>query len=98
MIVACKLPNGLNLGDGVVLKGAFICPDHPANEPGRERIAGYEITRGVPDSVWGRFAASARQFFELRLVFGTDDEQALNEFCWQNRSVRGWMQAPSSGD
>src|ERR1700752_4841185 len=96
MICACKLSNGLNLGDGVVLKGAFIGPGYPANAPGRERIAGYEITRNVPDHVWERFASSAGAILANKLVFGPNDETALSEFCWQNARVRGWMQAPHS--
>lgn len=94
MLCACKLGNGMSLGEGWYLRGAFVGPEHPANGAGRERIAGYEITRGVPDAVWERFASSAGALLEKNLVFGTNDEQELTEFCWRNRAVRGWMQAP----
>lgn len=98
-VVASKLPNGLDLGDGVVLKGAMLGhEDHQkANAPDRERIAGFEITRNVPDDVWNRWFADNRNSPIIRnsLVMGFDspDDQQLNEFCWQNQKVKGWGQA-----
>ena len=98
MIVASKLPNGLDLG-GFIIKPAMVGHEdhHKARAPGRERIAGYEITRGVPDNIWDRWFNASSPIVSLRLVAGfkDEDEQGLNEFCWANSKVRGWMQAPS---
>ena len=96
--VACKLPNGLNLGNNVVLKGAMIGQEK-ANAPNRERVAGYEITRNVPDDVWQRWLGENANspIIRSKLVMGfrdSGDDQLLNEFCWQNAKVRGWSQAP----
>lgn len=95
--VACRVPNGLDIG-GFVLRGNYVGVAHTAdaaagrsnalaaNAPGRERIAGYEITRDVPDAIWERWSARA-QFEASGTVFGTKSEQELSEWCW--RHVRG---------
>lgn len=99
MIVACKLPHGLFIGDGVIIKGAIIGHEEhqKARAPGRERIAGYEITRGVPADVWERWysenAHSPIILNQLVAGFADDDNQGLNTFCWSNRAVRGWGRA-----
>lgn len=100
MIVVTKLPNGLDLGDGVIVRGAMLGhEDHQkARAPGRERVAGYEVTRGVPDDAWRRWLGENARgpIVQRRLVagFADGDEQAMSEFCWANRAVRGWARAP----
>lgn len=82
--VASRLSTGLDIG-GFIVKGNFIGPGFPANTPGRERIAGCEVTRNVPDDVWQSW--EARASFEARgTVYGSQNEQELSEWCW--RSVR----------
>lgn len=76
--------------------------DHQkARAPGRERIAGYEITRGVPADIWERwFFENARgPIVQNRLIagFADDDEQGLAAWCWENQRVRGWSQAAQDG-
>lgn len=93
MIVACRISNGLDIG-GFLLKGSYVGPDYPVRgAPGRprERIAGYEITRDVPVHLWECwYAANARgPIVQNGIVFGTDDETALAEFCWANRQEHG---------
>lgn len=102
MIVASKLPHGLDIG-GFVLRGAMLGQEEHqrARAPGRERIAGYEITRGVPADIWERwFAQNAKgPIVANRLVAGftDDDEQGLAAWCWANQHVRGWQQASQDG-
>ena len=100
MIVASKFSNGLDLG-GYVLRPAMIGHEdsQKAISPGRERIAGYEITRNVPDAIWQRWEQGNKSSPILlnNLVFGTKDEDELNAFCWQNHSVRGWGKAGQDG-
>lgn len=97
MIVVSKLPNGMRLSDEVVLRPAMIGHEEyqKARAPGRERVAGYEVTRGVPRDVWSewRGANAASPIIARKLVegFEDDDEQAMNEFCWANNGVRGWQ-------
>lgn len=99
MIVASKLPNGVDIG-GFVLKRAILgVDDHlKPNAPGRERIAGYEITRGVPDEIWDRWIRDNANSPIVTgfLVFGTDDETALSQFCWSHSDVKGWSKASQS--
>jgi hypothetical protein len=101
LIVASKLPNGLDIG-GFVLRPAMLGhePHQKARAPGRERIAGYEITRGVPDDLWLRWvmANTSSPIFSLHLVEGFEDgdEEGLREFCHAYRNVRGWAQMPQS--
>lgn len=94
MICACRLSNGLDLGGGVVLKGNYAGPEHPAqpgpDRPPRERIAGYEITRDVPDDVWERWlGGGGSAIVKAGVVFGTNDEQELSEWCWSHRRGHG---------
>lgn len=100
MIVACKLPNGLDIG-GFVLRGAVLGhEDHQkANAPGRERVAGYEITRDVPDDVWGRWYAenSRGPIVANGLVAGFTDQLEMEAWCHGHRNVRGWAKAPQDG-
>jgi hypothetical protein len=108
VIVVSKLPNGLDLGDGVVLRKAMLGhePHQRADATGRERLMGYEITRGVPDWVWERWLKDNARGPIVRnwLVAGFPDEGTvppelplvLQEFCVRNRHVRGWTQAPQT--
>jgi len=96
MIVACKLPSGLDIG-GYVLRGSMIGhEDHQKiNTPGRERIGGYEITRDVPDDLWERWLRDNRNspIVGNHLVHGCADEEELTGWCWAHASVRGWTKA-----
>jgi hypothetical protein len=96
MICACKLSWGLDLG-GFVLKRAMLGPEdgHRANEPGRERIAGYEITRGVPDDVWDRWYAANRNspIVQNAMVFGSNDMVEVDSWCRRNKNARGTQRA-----
>ena len=102
-VCACKLPNGLNIGGGIILRGAVIGQEEHqlANAPGRERIAGYEITRDIPADIWERWygenANSPIIHNKLVMGFLKGDDQALNEFCWANVRMRGWRQASQEG-
>jgi len=102
MIVASKLPSGLDIG-GFVLKPAMIGHEEhqQARASGRERIAGYEITRDVPRHTWECWFADNQRsaLITRKLVAGFEDgdEQGLSTFCWENQHVRGWMQAPQDG-
>jgi hypothetical protein len=97
MICASKLPNGLDLG-GFVLRPAMIGhePNQTATAPYRERIAGYEITRSVPDAVWNEWYGrnASGPIVGNGLVFGSNDYDEVAAFCWRNRDVRGWQKAP----
>ena len=102
-VVASKFPNGLDLG-GFIVRGAMVGhePWQKARAPGRTRVAGYEITRGVPDEIWQRWYADNRNgpIVQRKVVMGFpegDDDQAMNEWCWANAQIRGWSQA-SQGD
>jgi hypothetical protein len=97
MIVACKLPNGLDIGGAAVLRGSMIGhEDHQrANAPGRERVAGYEITRDVDAAVWARWLRDNRNspIVGNHLVHGCADYDELVNWCWAHTAVRGWMKA-----
>lgn len=80
MIVASRITTGVDIG-GFILKGNYVGSEYPANMPGRERIAGFEITRNVPDVFWDNWGAR-KQFEENGLVFGSNDETALTQWCW----------------
>ena len=101
MIVASKLPSGLDIG-GFVLRSAMLGHEEHqrARAAGRERVAGYEVTRGVPDALWQRWCAdNARGPILANCLvagFPDGDEQAMIEWCWAHASVRGWMQASSA--
>ncbi len=48
--VACKVTNGLNLGDGVIIRGPTAqLPMHGGNP---DRIGGFVFTENVPKDVW----------------------------------------------
>jgi hypothetical protein len=98
MIVCCKLPNGLNIG-GFIIRGAMIGhEDHQlVSAPGRERIASYEITRNVPDDLWQKWYRDNinSPIIQRKLIAGfvDGDDQSLNQFCWENTRITGWMKA-----
>jgi hypothetical protein len=87
LIVASRLSAKLDIG-GFVLQGNYVGPDHPAGHPSRERIAGFEITRDVPTTLWERWEART-SFERAGVVFGTEDETALAEWCWRNVRPHG---------
>lgn len=94
MIVACKIWNGLSI-NGFALKPAVVAPDRLA--AGRERIAGFEITRGVPDHLWEAWYADNRDGPIVRngLVHGVADTgfDELAGWCWQHIGVSGNQRA-----
>jgi hypothetical protein len=96
MIVVCKLPSGLDIG-GFLLRGAMVGhePWQRAVAPGRERIAGYEVTRDVPDSLWQRWRNENANgpIVQRGLVEGFDDELKMQEWCYAHANVRGWGRA-----
>lgn len=100
VIVVCKLPSGLDIG-GFVLRGAMIGhEDHQkASAEGRERVAGYEVTRDVPSDVWERWHRDNRSGPIVRngLVAGFTDELEMQAWCQAHRNVRGWAKAPQDG-
>lgn len=107
-VVACKLPNGLNI-EGFVLKGAAIGIDRhdqrQRDEKGRERLGGYEITRGVPASIWESWYKDNKNgpIVQKGLVMGFPDEGngqlplKLQEFCMTHAGVRGDRRAGQDG-
>lgn len=108
MIVASRLSYKLDIG-GVVLGGNYVGVAQTsdaaaggqnalaAKAPGRERIAGFEITRDVPNDVWERWEARAA-FERTGSVYGSEDEQALTEWCWRNVRAHGHAHgAPQGG-
>ena len=112
MIVACRLSNNLDIG-GFVLRGNYVGVSHTAaaagdpgngasnslaaSAPGRERIAGFEITRNVPDDVWERW--EARGMYEATgVVHGSNDETELAEWCWRNVRSHGHAHGAPRGD
>ena len=105
-ICACKLPNGIDLG-GFVIRGAAVGLDkHDSNQldRSRERLFGYEITRGVPDLIWKRWYADNRNGPIVRngLVMGFPDAGKelpveLQDFCVKHAGVRGNRQAGQDG-
>ena len=102
MIVASKLPSGLDIG-GFVLRAAVLGHEahQRASAPGRERIAGYEITRGVPDALWHRWLASNANSpivaYNVVAGFADDDTDGLSAWCWAHAKVRGWARATQDG-
>ena len=102
LIVASKLPSGLDIGGFVLRPAALGHEEHQvARAPGRERIAGYEITRGVPDDAWRRWRSEQQRgpIVQNFLVEGFEDgdDEGLRAWCWQHAGVRGWARAPQSG-
>lgn len=96
MIVASRLSSKLDIG-GFVIKGNYVGPDFPANAPTRERIAGCEVTRDVPDAIWERWEARSA-FEDNGVVHGSTDEQELSEWCWRTVRSHGHAHgAPQSG-
>ena len=106
-VVACKLPNGLDI-NGFVLNGTASVPDGNDQKhiraPGRERLGGYEITRGVPALVWKRWYKDNASGPIVRngLVMGFPDEGdqlpiALQQFCVTHAGVRGDRKAGQDG-
>jgi hypothetical protein len=99
-VVACRVPNGLDIGSGVVLRGNYVGPEFPAKPvppaPARERIAGYEITRDVPDDVFERWTARA-QFEASGAVFGSQVDQEVTEWCWAHARSHGHAHGAPQG-
>jgi hypothetical protein len=102
VIVACRISNGIDIG-GFVLKGNYIGPEFPAKpqppNPPRERIAGFEITRNVPTEIWERWVGGGgASLVRAGVVFGSDDEVTLAEWCWAHRQAHGHSHGAPQGD
>jgi hypothetical protein len=99
IVVACKLPNGLDIG-GFVLKGAHSAMlDQTTLKPmGTGQIGGYAITHDVPDDVWERWLRDNRNspIVTNGLVHGCSDPVELEAWCYWNARVQGTHRAPQT--
>jgi hypothetical protein len=85
MIVACSLPNGLDIG-GFVVKG--VSQDPQMNK--KKKIVGrYALTYDVPVLIWNRFYSihCHEPLFTNRLIFGGETEEEVATFCLTGRPV-----------
>lgn len=57
VVVACKVPNGVNLGE-VTIPGPKPIPPGLSAELWPKRPGGYEITKGISAKAWEKWAAS----------------------------------------
>lgn len=72
--VACKVPNGLNLG-GRIVNG---CAHDPFNKPDYIYY-GYALTRGFPANIWDAWLKSNANshMVQNNIVFADADENAV---------------------
>ena len=90
--VACKVTNGLNLGDGVIIRGPTAqLPQHGGET---DRIGGFVFTENVPRDVWDKWINSHQDMDLVKrgMIFM---RSTIVEARAQARALRG-PQAPYS--
>jgi hypothetical protein len=84
--VACRIPNGLRIGD------YLVNGNHPAN--GRETLGGYAFTDGFPCDVWEKWliANASSTMVQNDLIFADLDPNVVR------MKIRGLVGPRMHGD
>ncbi len=93
VIVACKIPSGLNLGDGIVLIGPK--PLIPG-QPYESRPGGFILNRGIDAVVWERWVKANADSAAVQgnLVYGHENYGVVYNWCRSHAKSRsGFEQA-----
>lgn len=97
--VASKMPNGLVLGDNVVLNKPLRINPLDKLQPGYQGpaypiIAGYALTQ-VPSEAWDRWYNKNRQSDLVKncIVFGHAEKMVVEAWCMHHRAVRTGFEA-----
>jgi hypothetical protein len=96
VIVACKIPSGLNLGDGVIIAGPKPILPGQSYDP-RSRPGGFILNREVSADVWERWVKANADSAAIQggLVFGHENYGVVYNWCTAHAKSRsGFEQAP----
>jgi hypothetical protein len=91
--VACKVPQGINIGNGVVIPGPKpYVPSAGGTAP--KRPGGFELTEGIPAEAWNRWYATHQDSDLVKngLIYAHPDRMTVWIWARSHAKVRSGLE------